>query len=327
MKGWNKLFLSLVCGAWVLMLAACGGKEDPNDHLVKAFDQLKAVSSYESESTVKLKINAPDKAKEDPQTEAAVKALNDAKIQVASVVDNKKKQSESTISASIKVPPVSFDIKLPVLVDEQNEKVYVQTDNLYENFSMFLPPQIKGKLLKIDTKDSSSQNLKPEEVAKIQKAAQEELLKAVKDKKIKLTEQEVTKEDKDKNIKNKYKAEVDDAGLKELITNILTSTSKGLGQEASQKDLDELKKSMNEATFKNTSLVAGLDKDDNFVTMDLNVGIEAKADGETFGIELALNSAYSKMNQEVKITIDPSKADIIKSDELDKYFGSMKHVL
>lgn len=327
MKGWNKLFLSFVCGSLVLVLAACGGKENGNDRLVKAFDQLKAASSYESESTIKLKLDPPESAKVEPQTEAALKALNDAKIQVAAVVDNKKKQSESTISANIKIPPLSFDIKLPILVDEQKEKMYVQTDSLYENFSMALPPQIKGKLLELDTKDSSYQKLNPEEVAKLQKVAKEELEKAVKDKKIKMTEQEISKEEKDKNIRNKYKAEVDDAGVKELITNILVNTSKELGKEASQPNIDELKKSLDQGTFKNISMVAGLDKDNNFVMLDLNIGVEVKDKGETFGIEVALNTVYSKMNEEVNITIDPSKADIIKSHELNQWIESMKYEL
>ncbi|MGM8215407.1 hypothetical protein ACLIA0_07505 [Bacillaceae bacterium W0354] len=300
----KKLLSSLIL-VTVLLLAACGGEsKSDKEVVVNAFESVMEAKSYEAEGTVDLNIDADVN---DPFVAPYLQMINDIELSVDTKYDGEKQMQEAVVHFSGTISPMTINLDLPFLQDMKNQKMYIATDSLMDNFGMFLglPEDIKGKLIELEMAELEAQDAA--EVEELTKQAQQIVVDLLNEKSddefskdgdvytIKFTEEDLV------NLFNKLLVELDDTVTAQDLEDVKA----------------ELEAGLEEIDFNKFEVQLTIDGDElkqqKFI-IDLGFNVE----GDQVNVALTLDNTYKSFNKDVEFSINPEDYEIIGMEELEQ---------
>lgn len=301
------------------ILMACSS---PKNTFIEGYKSFKDVKVYETESSVDIDVTYDGEIK--PQVNQMISSINDSKLFVTQKIDKNDEKIETVLDLSLKFSSLSFEINLPFLIDDKNNKFYLKTNNLIENFGGLFPhsilSELNNKLLEFDLSETNA--LYEDEVF-ISYIQSNEFQKDI-NTEIQALLVSKSKEDFVKDDNGKISVSFTTEEINKLIENVsLIVVSKSAESESSEQIheiLDLFKNSLNMH-----SLVIESSFDDNGTLMNdkITLNLSISYSGENANVKLTLDNIYKKLNGEIEFSIDPSREDTLNQKELgillDKY--------
>lgn len=299
-------FIKLGSAASVLSLALAGCVlfPTPKEEFVKGYETIETAKTVESSTTFQLTAKETAGHKNlDTETKDMLKLLNSASINLHTISDNVKKQSESDLNISGKLAGLNVNLDLNSFIDEKAKKLYMKTDKYADvlgsiasltgyNVNVKLPTQLKGKIIDLG------------------KYKQNELIDNTK-----------IGDYPDDHFTKKgdvITLRVSGKDLKEDIFKSLENTASSLGENVGEEDLDTMMKVMEkhltigEVTDKATVQKGILKKQDIIVPMSLNTK------GSPIELELNIRTVYDNIDKPAKLSYKVNNNKTLTMDEVEK---------
>lgn len=337
---------------FTLILTACGEKKlGAKEGLQKALDAAMEMESYSFNGTLKLDIDLPEEANNDPDAAMILSYLENLELQMNGVSHQDKLQTETTLD--LKLGDMRFSV--PMVFTEK--KIWIKVPNIPIP-GIALPPEITSKFIELDFEEinelaGEAAPVSPEsiDVDKLKELGLE-IFKIVtnhfdEEKYFTVYDPEDIDVPKGIDAKQVIKFNITNENLEpavitlvdQVIPEILDVLAKPEWTDTLQidpADIEEMKRELadskgevNEglAELKETvnindfSLISVLDKKNYVPYQELNVDVDITSEGQTgrFGANFIMTLSDINESPEFKIGI-PSEDESIKLMELMKMF-------
>lgn len=325
-----------VSGALALALTGCG-KGDPKESFTAAHKKIVEPNSFESSYDFKMKFGGD--AKNNPEQKELVDLLENSTFKID--VKQDKKFAEVTPDIQVKTNGTSFGFTSPILVDVKKQALYAKAEDIGAVFQQFNPEfssalkGYTGKLVVLEANQFGA-NTTATSASTSNKWLHQELEKIDKEK---------FKWDGDKvtlTLDGKDSKKLFDSFLKEYKTDNGTETVDAKTLAIQEKALEDAfkitsvtisseisgdKVVSDNVVFKgsvkegeediNFTFTSDTTYKDNFVsTTKASVKASGKTDGKAFSVDVDVTGKVSKWNQDIKFSLDPSKAQTVTYEEV-----------
>jgi uncharacterized protein YacL (UPF0231 family) len=303
----KRILFSLLVSV-MLLLAACGNDKNAKEAVVDALKDQMNVENFDATLGLDLDVQSEGA---DAETQMILDFLNSAEFSLDIKYDAKAEKQEATINLAGEISPISFDVSVPFLFDIANNKMYLGTDSLVENFGplMGITDEFKGKLIEMDL-EAYADEFVPTEDAEMENA-QDAFFKALEKK----DEADFTKDG------DKYTVTFDQEGIKQFIKDFALAFDDTLTEDDLAYVDEELDYMFETVAINKLELVTTLDGDDvKEQAFVVDVTYTDEYSGAKSDIKAALALKYNSVNKDVKFNINPDDYEIINYEELMNMF-------
>ncbi|GEL78195.1 hypothetical protein [Tenuibacillus multivorans] len=287
-----------------LLLAACSESQSDKQVVVDAFETMMEAESYDATSTLDVNVEADV---QDPFIEPYIQMVNDMELSMDQRMNQDKQ--EVVIHFQGQMSPMTFNVDIPFLQDMNENKMYVKTDSLIENFGMFLglPEEAKGKLIEIDMAELEGQEAPEVDYDELTQQVQTIMSDFLNDK----SEDDFRKED------DTYIVSFNKEDLTTLVTEMASELDDTITDEDIQMAQEEMTTALEQVDFNTFEVHTTLDGD-NIKSQKVVLDLGIDAEGTQVQLDLEADTTYNSMNEDVEFEIDPENSDIIDMQEFDQ---------
>ncbi|MGP4072665.1 hypothetical protein ACTWQB_08940 [Piscibacillus sp. B03] len=296
-----------------LLLGACSGESRSNKEvMVDTYQSMMEMEKFDSTGTLDLNIDADV---QDPFIAPYIQMINDMEFSVDQRMDMTQNLSEMVIHLSATMSPMTFNIDLPILQNLDTETIYIETDSLADNLGMFLgdTEQLRGKVLKLEMSElEGASEVEQVDYQEVQEQAQAILTDFLEDK----SDDDFTK-DGDTYITTFSKEE-----LVDLFAQLVTEFDDTLTDEELQEGVTEMKTALEEVKVNTFETRVTLDGD-QLESQEFILDLEFDLEGSPIHLNLATDTVYNSIGEDVEFTIDPENSELVEMEELMQMMNSM----
>lgn len=291
MKQKKQMFLAVLLFT-CFTLAGCMNPAIPKDAYIKGMNKMEAATTYQKTSTVHVETETTG-AWEENQT-VLLELLNKSTLEVRTLKDQTKGQSETTLRLSGGFDYVPVDTTLQLFFDEKRQKTYIQGEGLVATFAPYapLPPAVNTTWIEVgsskekNTDASRLQQLLEMDTALIWPNIPME----------KFSRSEVSLADKK-------------AGIRDVVTLSLEQTDL-------QQILPSLGEHANKLTVERITFTRFLDRKSNVVKEKIETKFTHKNNNKTAIVHASVVSTYDSFNETIPLRDAPKAHEIRSFDAL-----------
>lgn len=297
---------------------------EPKKAYTEAYQNMLEATSYEFNSNFNFDINYTGEAMT-YEEEEALKIINDLTLGLDGAWDKELQKTELNLKLKFSFEEFNFDLAIPILVEEQSEKIYIGLDSIINNipepFLEMTPPtldlsSIENSLVVLDFKDldlelpTNVETNKETEVELIEQF----VFSITNDIFSELNEDKFSYKD------GSIVLSIDDETAKNILVEIFNSFAKLMEEEPfPQEQLNEILPFITVDKFESSLVVENeqiSSEKGNFSFTITNP--EAEEEQVSLGFDYNLN--YNNINEQVNFTIDPETQEILNIEEVAMLF-------
>ncbi|WP_175614876.1 hypothetical protein [Piscibacillus halophilus] len=295
-------FLIMVIGS--LLLSGCMDNRNAKEVTQDTFDSILEADTYDITTTIDINLETD---LEDPFLDQYLGTINDSEFSIDQKVDHTSNMQEAVFHVNFNLSPMSFALDLPILQDLNEEKLYIETDQMTENFGLFvIPEEYAGKVLAIDLSEAfaeaEAEGVNYEEL-------NETMITIVQDHLHEKPEEDFTKED------DTYYVTFTSDDIADFIGKLAYEFDDTLTDEDIQKDVDEMIEAFKELNLDDVVIDYTVDGD-QIETMGVSTNFTVEDAGNYFTVDFAVNTVYNSINEDVEFSIDPEESETVDFLEL-----------
>ena len=321
MKMLKKTASIIAIGALTVSLTACGitSKKYTFDEV---YSKLESEKYYESNMDFAINVKGEGLS---PEDQSIVDVINKSKLTAHLKHDGELKQDEIAYGVKVDMGAMKIDMEIPMLVDSKNEKAYIKTQSIVDQFGVSLPElkslfeEAGGTILELDLKSDSTEEYAAE-LSKFEKELTKKVKAVVKESGDKAQSVDVTKEEKEKGVKQKLKVVFTKEQIKGLAVDAVTEINNVIGEEMSKEDLADMKKDLEKIGLQDAQFIVSIDKNGRILNENFVMSLKVNEKEYKGDITLTVNSQYTKYGVKPTLSIDPvkEKDQIIAQDKLEQ---------
>ncbi|MBU8906221.1 hypothetical protein [Desertibacillus haloalkaliphilus] len=308
----KKVYYLLILVVFVLGLSACNNNSAKETY-IDTYQDLLDANSYEVTSSFSLNIQA-DPMPDDQDVQMVLELLNNAEITAESRVDMEQGISEVILSLQTNQGPLSFNLDIPIHIDDNNEQLYIKTDVLNDVMELFpvmpLPADFsfEKEFIELDVySDLDNED---------QKMLEQQYRKEMNSLFDQLPEENFQEND------NVFELNIEGDQIKQLLVTLIESTIEHSGEILDPADKQELEHVIEQITFTTFTIQSKIENG-QLQNEKVSFGLEAEEGHEKVNIDISVINSYSKINEAIDFALEPTEENTMTQRELEQLISEM----